>query len=501
MSSLSSLSAAVNPAVPDRNGNGRADPKLDHVPIRQIPIGQVQPSPENSQLYRPINPTDPAILQLADSIRQFGVKEPLVVTEDGYILSGHRRYVAARLANLTELPCRTEPVSRLVKVRMSGYGDVSDEFLRLLREYNRQRVKSLDEHLREEVVSVSPDEAYTSLIDYREKASRVKAHFLKLSGVKRRARITRAKAPLLAAVKEILYGLRKFWPVSDRKIHYDMFNLPTLPLIHASKPGSIYGNNKESYKALVDLLTRARLRGEIPMNAIGDETRPVVTWHVHRNIQDFIHGQIDEFLKGYWRDLMQSQPNQIEIVGEKLTIEGFIRPVAMQYCIPYTLGRGYSSLPPRAAMAKRYAKSGKQQLVVVILSDFDPDGEVIAESFARSMRDDFKIQNIVAIKAGLTLTQAIKHKLPRHLDPKTGSKNYAKFVARYGDAHTYELDGLQPEVMQTILQKTIDSVIDVKAFNHELEQEKKDAAFAVTVRQKVLKVLRELGIAGETEEE
>jgi hypothetical protein len=44
----------------------------------------------------------------------------------------------------------------------------------------------------------------------------------------------------------------------------------------------------------------------------------------------FVRDELDSFLKGYYRDLMQSQPNHIEIIGEKNTIRGIIRPVAME---------------------------------------------------------------------------------------------------------------------------------------------------------------------------
>lgn len=61
----------------------------------------------------------------------------------------------------------------------------------------------------------------------------------------------------------------------------------------------------------------------------------------------------------------------------------------MKFCIPYTIGRGYSSLPPRKAMHTRFKKSGKEKLILLILSDHDPEGWDIAETFAKSMRDDF----------------------------------------------------------------------------------------------------------------
>ena len=116
------------------------------------------------------------------------------------------------------------------------------------------------------------------------------------------------------------------------------------------------------------------------MEAIGDETRPVVVWRTYRTPGQFVREELANFLRGYWRDLMQSQPNHLEIVGEKNTVAPTLRPVAEAYGIPLTTGRGYCSLPPRAAIAERYRRSGKEKLVLLLVTDFDPDGEEIAES-------------------------------------------------------------------------------------------------------------------------
>ena len=77
-----------------------------------ISVKKIKPSPENDSLYKPVNLDDPETIALADSIREFGVREPIVVTLDGFILSGHRRYAAAKLARLAEVPVRYEDVSR-----------------------------------------------------------------------------------------------------------------------------------------------------------------------------------------------------------------------------------------------------------------------------------------------------------------------------------------------------------------------------------------------------
>jgi hypothetical protein len=315
-----------------------ARPKLGHVSIQDVPLVLIWPSPKNNRLYRPVADTDPEIMALAESIRRDGLLEPLVITTDRCILSGHRRYAACKLAGLASVPCRVKDIA-----------SSDPRFLVLLREYNRQRVKGLDEVVREEVLSADPEEAYRLLVAHRRQRAVVNADTIAIEGHKHRARITAAKAPFLDAIQTVLDARREFWPLTDRQIHYALLNDP--PLIHAGKPGSRYQNTTASYKALCELLTRARLAGRIPFSAIHDPTRPVEVWNVYPQPAPYLREQLAEFLQGYYRDLQQSQANQIEIVGEKNTIERIVSPVAAEYCIPLTIGRGYSSLPPRHALA------------------------------------------------------------------------------------------------------------------------------------------------------
>lgn len=459
----------IQPAPAQRRKIDRAQ-KFDHDRIQWISVCDIHPSPENDRLYRPVDPADPEIVALAKSIREHGVREPLVVTSDRFIVSGHRRYAAAKLAGLREVPCRFEQMCR---------ADDPDGFTRLLRECNRQRVKSFDEKLREELVSTDPDRAYRSLIDFREKQSCVAVETLTIRGRKRRSALSKAKGPFLDAVVRILVEFQAYWPLSDRRIHYALLNDP--PLIHASKPHSRYRNTIQSYKALVDLLTRARLAGRISMTAIADETRPVCVWDAHDDVQAFLRREVNAFLQGYWRNLQRSQPCHIEIVGEKNTIAPIIKPIAAKCRIPMTIGRGFCSLPPRYEMERRFSKSGKERLVLLIVSDFDAEGEEIAHSLARSLRDDFGIARVSAVKVALTAEQVKQFNLPPMMKAKRGSSNYARFVEAHGD-DVFELEALAPETLQTLLQEAIDSVIDVEAFNHELAQERLDAQHLAAVR-------------------
>lgn len=444
------------------------------VPIRQFGIREIHPSPENDRLYRPIDPQDPQIQKLAASIRERGILEPLVVSRDGFILSGHRRYCAAKVAGLGSVPCRVLEVSR---------EDDGDDFVKLLAAYNMQRVKNFSEKLRESVVQKTPEQIYESLLEHRRKKGSIKLETIEIRGPRARAEISAAKQPFVEAVQAVIEKLRSHWPLSDRQIHYQLLN--RRPLIHASKPDSTYANDLQSYKALVDLLTRGRLTGVFQWSAIADETRPFDYIAGCKDVQEFIDDELSGFLYGYSRDLMQSQPNHIEIVVEKNTVRGIVKQVSERFCIPLTSGRGFCSLPPRFEMSQRFRRSGKQNLVILIVSDFDPDGEEIAHSFARSMRDDFGIQDIQAIKVALTAEQVQRFNLPPTMKAKKTSTNYARFRAEHG-ANAYELEALEPEALQKLVTDAVDAVIDRNAFNAELDQEKQDAVELEGTRERLL---------------
>lgn len=444
-----------------------------------LSVTKIKPSPENDKLYKPVNPNDPQTIALAESIREFGLKEPIVITLDGFILSGHRRYAAAKLAGLKEVPVRYENIRR------------SDpQFVRLLREYNRQREKTLDERLREEIVSVNVDDAYSALVEYRKQVSKISAQTVTLGKCKDRAAITDAKQPMLDAILMILEERQEFWPLSDRTIHYALLNIK--PLRHASKPDSVYENTMKCYKDCCDLLTRARLCGLVPMEAISDETRPVTTWSTNATAGDYIRKELGKFAMNYWRDLLQSQPNHIEILVEKNTVEPIVSSIAFKYTIPITSGRGFCSIPPRQQMLERFRKSGKERMVLIVVSDFDPEGESICESFARSMRDDFGV-DISCVKAALTYQQTQELDLPPALQAKESSSRYAGFSNKYGD-DVYELEALPPEQLQELVDEAVRSVIDVDVFNAELEKERTESQWLDVTRRRLMAAIAEVSI-------
>lgn len=447
--------------------------------VRKVPLASIRPSPVNDSVYRPPAADDPDIQEMARSMREHGVLQAITISCDGFILSGHRRYCAATVAGLETVPVIEEPITR-----------DDPAFPKLLVMHNQQRQKTIAELLAEQVVQRSGEDAHRELVQHRIARSReatANADAMTLGEKRKRSRITWEKQPMLDAVLKIVDDLREFWPLSLRTIHYNLLSDP--PLRNA-RSGTRYENTRACSSDLSELCTRARIDGTLPFDAIDDETRPVTEWNTHRVAGDYIRDQIDGFLRGYWRDLLQSQPDHIEVIGEKNTLLPIIKPVCSEYTVPLTSGRGYCSIPPRKAICNRWRASGKNNLVLIVLSDHDPDGEMIADSFARSMRDDFKVpaKRIVAVRAALTAEQCGRMNIPVDVEAKPTSKNYERFVRQYGTAGC-ELEAVPPRRLQQMLRDAIESVLDHDAFAAEQERERVDAADIDTARARAMAAL------------
>ena len=66
--------------------------------IKYVPIGDVHPYEDNPRR------NDGAVEALANSLREFGWKQPIVVDADGTIVVGHTRYKAALALEMTDVP-------------------------------------------------------------------------------------------------------------------------------------------------------------------------------------------------------------------------------------------------------------------------------------------------------------------------------------------------------------------------------------------------------------
>ena len=68
--------------------------------IEQLEVGDLIPYVNNSRTH-----SDEQVMQVASSIKEFGFTNPILIDDDGGIIAGHGRLMAAKKLGLVEVPC------------------------------------------------------------------------------------------------------------------------------------------------------------------------------------------------------------------------------------------------------------------------------------------------------------------------------------------------------------------------------------------------------------
>jgi hypothetical protein len=481
----STLSAA------SRTSPERRPPKNIKVSNRAVMVAldRLRPALVNDRVYKPVYRNDPAVIALGDDIREKRcLLEPIVATLDDVVIAGHCRRVGCQLAGLERVP-----------VRRINILSTDPRFETYLIAFNNQRVKSPDEQIREEVIRTSPEDAHNVLLA-RRAVEQAKAYqrvedsglrILTAAPARRRSVISDAKGPMLRAAMAIIGQYKKYWPLTLRQIHYRMLTRNVLR--HACRPESLYANTQQCYKDLSDLLSRARLAGLVPWESMHDPTRPQTRWRQWDNVGLYMRDQAESFLTGYKRNLLQSQPAYVELVVEKITVHDIANRAASYYHVQVGVGRGYSSVTCLDETADRFFASGKDQMVMLIAGDFDPDGENICETWAACLRDEHGIGDLTTVKVGVNPDQVRTFNLsPLPLKEgasKSAKTKAAKFAAEHGH-QVYELEAFEPDQLQRIIRDAIRDVLDMNLFAQEQRKESEDARHLMAYRKQVQELLK-----------
>ena len=315
-----------------------------------------------------------------------------------------------------------------------------------------------------------------------------------VEGIKESRPVTDRRKDFLEAAKTVIDNLHKFWPLSIRQIHYNL--LPIAPQKNTTKNATKkqreknkYKNDQSSYKALSRLLNDARYEGLIPFRCIADATRPTNTYGGWSNASDFIRNETEYFMCGFRMNMQLNQPDHIEVLAEKKTIGRIIEPVCDKFQVAYTLGAGYGNPSVWSKMANRYQQSGKDRMILVIVSDYDPEGFDLANDAVKALRTHFGV-NVQYKRAAVNRSQIDELKLAEDFNPaKPDSTRLKKFIELTGGTDTWECEALPPEYLQVRLDDAVRSVLDIDIWNETIKQEERYKREISTARHDLIEIL------------
>lgn len=286
----------------------------------------------------------------------------------------------------------------------------------------------------------------------------------------------------LERVNEVLTDLRDYWPITLRQVYYQLV-----------AAGDIE-NNINSYKGLSTLLSEARLEGRAPWEALEDRSRDFLGSGGWRDKSHFARQDAKNFLRGYRRDLLQSQTVALEVWIEKDALSRICHRAASPYCVPVVVAKGYASTSYVNECRERIERHSWQDKRTIILyfGDLDPSGWDMLPSMLNKLQSTMNLgDKVEGQRHALTPPQVFAHNLPRDpeamKDSDVRTPRYKAWLEQQGypDDLAVELDALLPSTLENMVKDAIEQNLDLSQYQHELEQEQQELEELRSLKQQV----------------
>lgn len=219
-------------------------------------------------------------------------------------------------------------------------------------------------------------------------------------------------------------------------------------------------NSDRSYKRLGSIMTDARLAGLIPWDGIEDRNRETNFWRVEEDYGEILADLPYRFAADHWRD----QDAYVEVWVEKDALSSVVERACRKWRVPYMACKGYLSASEAYSAAKRIEEiSGKgKDIYIFHLGDHDPSGiDMTRDNTERldklSWGTPFTLERLA-----LNRDQVDRYNPPPNPTKITDSRA-EDYIRRHGRT-SWELDALEPSVVNSLIEDAIEPLVDMSAW-------------------------------------
>jgi hypothetical protein len=228
----------------------------------------------------------------------------------------------------------------------------------------------------------------------------------------------------------------------------------------------LYDNTKKNYDKLVNTLSKARLGGYVDWDYMEDNVRMLARIPSYISKQDMMSNSPFWYHEDPW-ELQEVYP---EVHVEKDALIGTIESICNELRVPHFACRGYVSASAQYHASKRFLEAirkGKRP-IIFHLGDHDPSGiDMTRENEAK-----FELltgETVEVRRLALNIDQVRRYNPPPNFaklkDPRAGA-----YVRKFGKK-SWELDALEPRVVQGLIRKAIEPLIDKKQWGLAMRSE------------------------------
>lgn len=233
-------------------------------------------------------------------------------------------------------------------------------------------------------------------------------------------------------------------------------------------------NTMQDYKRIGSVINDARLAGLISWEAIEDRTRNLESLGTWDSPQQILDATAQQFRYDRWA----TQNTKVEIWVEKEALVGVIERVAFRLRLAYFACRGYASQSELWRAGQRYEEYHEETgnpVVVFHLGDHDPSGIDMTRDNDARLQMFSGSANVTVHRLALNHDQVRRYRPPPNPAKMTDSRAEG-YVAKFGK-QSWELDALDPKVIDDLITKNVMEYIDEDAWEaaKEREQRARDA--------------------------
>lgn len=160
------LGAGLDTMIPRKKDIGKKDTGIEANSLTEIDINKIEPNA--SQPRKKFN--EDSLQELADSIKQHGLIEPLIVQEskNGFyeIIAGERRWRASRMAGVKQVPVVIKEYSSREVVEIALIENIQREDLNPIEEANAYKRLIEEFELKQDEVAESVGKSRTAITNY-----------------------------------------------------------------------------------------------------------------------------------------------------------------------------------------------------------------------------------------------------------------------------------------------------------------------------------------------
>lgn len=215
-----------------------------------------------------------------------------------------------------------------------------------------------------------------------------------------------------------------------------------------------------AYQYLSKKLLEAREEGYLDWDVLIDRARRI---DQRLTFINFDHA-FEWICQEYRKNSMLNQKNYVEVWIEKDAISSTIANVIWDLDIPLVVGRGWASGTfIHNAVPRIWGVGKKLQVVILFISDHDPEGDHIPKVVERKLKQ-YGCLDAQVKKIALSPEQVKKFNLQSNIGFKISKKQRKKryvreFLDKYGEVQ-YEIDALSNIDLSRILENELRSLID-----------------------------------------